>query len=99
LKALEPKLAKVAQLPHVGEVRQRGAMVGIEVVLDRRSKQAHPVEERIGHKVCLAARRRGVLLRPLGAVVVLMPPLSLTVEEAVLLGDVVHDAIVEVTGP
>ena len=73
-------------------------MVGIELVRDRRTKEAYPLEERIGHRVCLAARKHGVLLRPLGGVVVLMPPLSLTPEEARLLGDAVHQAIVEVTG-
>jgi adenosylmethionine---8-amino-7-oxononanoate aminotransferase len=98
LAALAPKLAAVAELPHVGEVRQRGAMVGIELVADRRTKRAYPVSDRIGHRVCLAARKRGVLLRPLGGVVVLMPPLSLTEDEARMLGDAVHRAIVEVTG-
>jgi adenosylmethionine---8-amino-7-oxononanoate aminotransferase len=99
LSALAPKLAAIAELPHVGEVRQRGAMVGIELVANRRTKEPYPPEARIGHRVCLAARRHGVLLRPLGAVVVLMPPLSLTEEEARLLGDAVHAAIAEVTGP
>ncbi len=98
LAALAPKLAAVAELQHVGEVRQRGAMVGIELVRNRRTKEAYPLAERIGHRVCLAARKHGVLLRPLGGVVVLMPPLSLTPEEARLLGDAVRQAIVEVTG-
>ena len=98
LAALAPKLAAVAELSHVGEVRQRGAMVGIELVRDRRTKEAYPAEERIGHRVCLAARKHGVLLRPLGGVVVLMPPLSLTPDEARLLGDAVHRAVLEVTG-
>jgi adenosylmethionine-8-amino-7-oxononanoate aminotransferase len=99
LAALAPKLAAIAELEHVGEVRQRGAMVGIELVANRLTKEAYATEERIGHRVCLAARRHGVLLRPLGGVVVLMPPLSLTEDEARLLGDAVHHAIVEVTGP
>ncbi|MGO8971493.1 MAG: adenosylmethionine--8-amino-7-oxononanoate transaminase [Myxococcaceae bacterium] len=98
LAALAPKLARVAELSHVGEVRQRGAMVGIELVKDRRTKESYSAAERIGHRVCLAARKQGVLLRPLGAVVVLLPPLSLTEEEARLLGDAVHHAITEVTG-
>jgi adenosylmethionine-8-amino-7-oxononanoate aminotransferase len=98
LAALAPKLVEVAALPHVGEVRQRGAMVGIELVSDRDTKDPYPLETRIGHRVCLAARRHGVLLRPLGGVVVLMPPLSLTEDEARMLGDAVHSAILEVTG-
>jgi adenosylmethionine-8-amino-7-oxononanoate aminotransferase len=95
---LRPKLAAIAELPHVGDVRQRGLMVGIELVRDRRTKEPYGYAERIGHHVCLALRRRGILLRPLGPVVVMMPPLSLTEAEAVRLGDAVREAIVEVTG-
>lgn len=94
---LRPKLAAIAELPHVGDVRQRGLMVGIELVRDRRTKTAYGYGERIGHRVCLALRKRGILLRPLGSVLVLMPPLSLTESEAVQLGDAVREAIVEVT--
>ncbi|MHB8874547.1 MAG: adenosylmethionine--8-amino-7-oxononanoate transaminase [Myxococcaceae bacterium] len=99
VEALAGELAKVAGLPHVGEVRHRGLMVGIELVRDRETKEEYPYPDRQGHRVCLAARRRGVLLRPLGNVVVLMPPLSLTVDEARLLGEVVRESITEVTTP
>ena len=95
---LRPKLAAIAELPHVGDVRQRGLMIGVELVRDRRTKEPYGFGERIGHRVCLALRRRGVLLRPLGPVVVVMPPLSLTEAEALRLGDAVRGAIVEVTG-
>ncbi len=94
---LRPKLAAIAELQHVGDVRQRGLMVGIELVRDRRTKEPYAYADRIGHRVCLALRRRGILLRPLGPVVVMMPPLSLTESEAVRLGDAVREAIVEVT--
>ena len=94
---LRPKLAAIAELEHVGDVRQRGLMVGIELVRDRRTKEPYDYAERIGHRVCLALRKRGILLRPLGPVVVMMPPLSLTEAEAVRLGDAVREAIVEVT--
>jgi len=97
VRALAAKLASIAQLEHVGEVRQRGMMVGVELVADRATKAEFPYADRVGHQVCLAARKRGVLLRPLGNVVVLMPPLSLTVSEAEWLGDVVKKSIDEVT--
>jgi adenosylmethionine---8-amino-7-oxononanoate aminotransferase len=64
----------VAGLPAVAEVRRRGLMVGIELV-------ELPVERRTGHRVVLAARERGVVVRPLGDVVVLMPPLSISEDE------------------
>jgi adenosylmethionine-8-amino-7-oxononanoate aminotransferase len=95
---LAPELAALAELPHVGDVRQRGLMVGVELVRDRRSKEPYDYAERIGHRVCLAARKRGVLLRPLGPVVVMMPPLSLTAAEAVRMTGALREAIVEVTG-
>jgi adenosylmethionine-8-amino-7-oxononanoate aminotransferase len=78
LERLQPKIAllaelldeHVAPLPAVREVRRRGFMVGIELV-------EFPLDARIGHQVALAARRRGAIIRPLGDVVVLMPPLSI----------------------
>lgn len=68
--------AEVSPLPHVAEVRQKGLMIGIELCRDRRVP--YPPEEAIGARVCQAARRHGVLIRPLGPVIVLMPPLSIT---------------------
>jgi adenosylmethionine-8-amino-7-oxononanoate aminotransferase len=64
--------------PNVGDIRQRGLMVGIELVADRASSAPFPAEATTGALVCGAARASGVLLRPLGDVVVLMPPLSIT---------------------
>lgn len=90
-------LKGVAALPHVGDVRQRGLMIGIELVKDKATKEEYPYEARVGHRVCLAGRRREVMLRPLGNVVVLMPPLSIAPAEVDLLLDAVHGAIAEVT--
>ncbi|MGA9524954.1 MAG: adenosylmethionine--8-amino-7-oxononanoate transaminase [Myxococcaceae bacterium] len=98
MEALASKLAVIAGLPHVGEVRRRGMMIGIELVRDRATKEEYAYGERMGHRVCMALRMRGIILRPLGNVVVMMPPLSLTVAEAERLGDATREAIVEVTG-
>jgi len=65
----------------VGEVRQQGFIVAIELVEDRQTKKPYPLEERVGHKVAMDARRRGLLLRPIGNVMVLMPPLSTPIQE------------------
>lgn len=97
METLAGELERVSSLPHVGEVRRRGWMTGIELVRDRASKEEYAYGERMGHRVCLAARRRGVILRPLGNVVVLMPPLSLNIDEARCLGEVVRQSIAEVT--
>lgn len=70
---LQTRLAKLRDHPHVGEIRQKGVMVGIELVQDRDGNVPFPPERRTGHLVTLAARKRGVVVRPLGDVVVLMP--------------------------
>jgi len=81
---LRKRLASLSGHPHVAEVRQKGIMVGIELVADRETLAPFPAARRTGHLVTLAARRRGVILRPLGDVVVLMPapamPLALVDE-------------------
>jgi adenosylmethionine---8-amino-7-oxononanoate aminotransferase len=76
--ALSRALAPVAGHRRVGEVRQRGLMVGIELVRDRDTREEYPFAARAGHRACLEARAQGAILRPLGNVVVLMPPLAMS---------------------
>jgi adenosylmethionine---8-amino-7-oxononanoate aminotransferase len=82
--------ARIAPFPTVAEVRQRGLMVGVELA---------PRGEglRWGRRVCAAAVDRGVLLRPLGDVVIVMPPLTITAAEIQRIVDVLAEAIAEVT--
>ena len=87
----------IAKLKQVGDVRQRGLMIGIELVKDRKTKEEFSYPDRMGHKVALAARRREVMLRPLGNVVVLMPPLSIKPSEVDFLVDGVRESIREAT--
>jgi adenosylmethionine-8-amino-7-oxononanoate aminotransferase len=86
-----------ASLPHVSEVRQRGFMIGIELVEDKQQRKKYPTESRIGHKVILEARRRGVIIRPLGDIIILMPPLAIGDEELKTLLDVTLESIKTVT--
>jgi adenosylmethionine---8-amino-7-oxononanoate aminotransferase len=76
----------VAPLPYVREVRRMGFMCGIELA-------AHEPAERMGHRVTLEARTRGAIVRPLGDVVVLMPPLSIEADVLEELIEVVADSI------
>jgi adenosylmethionine-8-amino-7-oxononanoate aminotransferase len=95
---LSRRLAEIAKLPHVGDVRQRGFMAGIELAADVPARTAYPVAERRGHHVCMEARRRGAILRPLGDVVVLMPPLGISTRELDQLCDIARDSIAAVCG-
>ncbi|MEI8072105.1 MAG: adenosylmethionine--8-amino-7-oxononanoate transaminase [Planctomycetota bacterium] len=79
--ALQYHANQLAELPHVGDVRQCGLVVGIELVTDKVSGQSYPWQEQRGTQACYAARRHGAILRPLGDVVVLMPPLCITLAE------------------
>jgi adenosylmethionine---8-amino-7-oxononanoate aminotransferase len=94
---LKERLEEFQRLSHVSDVRQWGYMVGIELTEDKESRRSYPPEKRIGYKVILEARKRGVMIRPLGDVIVLMPPLSISDDELTSLLDVVYDSIVEVT--
>ena len=94
---LEKGLKRFWDLKHVGDVRQKGFMVGIELVLNKDSKEPFPSQNKTGIKVIMEARRRGVILRPLGDVIVLMPPLSVTLQELDELLKVTFDSIRSVT--
>jgi adenosylmethionine-8-amino-7-oxononanoate aminotransferase len=88
---LERLLADVEALSTVREVRQRGFMVGIELA-------EFPLEARTGHQVALEARRRGAIVRPLGDVLVLMPPLSITEGELTRLVEITRGSIEAAAG-
>lgn len=94
---LSERLAVLEGHPHVAEVRQRGVMVGIELVQDRDGLRPFPVEQRVGHQVTLEARRQGVIIRPLGDVVVLMPAPGMPADTVHQLCDVALQSIEAVT--
>ncbi|MCG0278868.1 MAG: adenosylmethionine--8-amino-7-oxononanoate transaminase [Thermanaeromonas sp.] len=105
LASLQPKiellrrgLENFRDLPHVGDIRQRGMMVGIELVVDKDTKEPYAMKEQIGHRVILEARRRGLILRPLGNVIVLMPVLSMSNEELNRVLEITYESIAVVTG-
>ncbi|MDO8137264.1 MAG: adenosylmethionine--8-amino-7-oxononanoate transaminase, partial [Candidatus Brocadiales bacterium] len=87
---LEKRLSIFKKLKGVGDVRQYGLIAGIELVKNKKTKEKFPAEERVGHRVTLEARNRGAFLRPLGDVIVIMPPLSITIEELGRLLDIIY---------
>jgi adenosylmethionine-8-amino-7-oxononanoate aminotransferase len=98
IELLTQRLAAVSELVHVGEIRQKGFMVGIELVENASTKKPYPWEAAMGVKVCLAARKKGVIIRPLGDVVVLMPPLVISEDDLHRLVEVVKGCTKEITG-
>ena len=98
IKYLAKKLQMFYNLGSVREVRQLGFMVGIELVRDRKTKKPFGWEEQIGVRVCKEARNYGVILRPLGNVIVLMPPLSISLEELEALLNATYRSIESMTG-
>jgi adenosylmethionine-8-amino-7-oxononanoate transaminase len=93
---LRRELAVLKDHPWVGEIRQRGLMAGIELVRDKAAREDFPAAQKIGARVCAAARPRGLMIRPLGNVIVLMPPLSSTARELSRMVDAVRESLREV---
>ena len=87
---------RLAPLPHVGDIRQKGLMVGVELVADRDTGRPFPPERQTAARACHEARGHGVIVRNLGDVLVLMPPLSITIGELELLVQAVERSIVDI---
>lgn len=104
LVSLRPKINLLTQglgrfmaLAHVDDVRQCGFIAGVELIADRSGGRPYPSEYRIGARVCGEARKRGLLIRPLGDTIVLMPPLAISDRELERLLDIVYESISVVT--
>lgn len=74
----ETALQRLWNLPQVGDVRQTGLVAGVELVKNWRTRQPYPLIEQAGIRVCRALAKRGVLTRPIGNVIVLMPIYTMT---------------------
>ncbi len=94
---LERALQELYELKHVGDIRQKGFMVGVEIVKDRTTKELFPWERRIGYDITLQMREDGMLSRPMGDVLVFMPPLCSTEEELQAMIDIMKKAIYKTT--
>ena len=89
---LQQELAPLKSVPYVGEIRQKGTMVGIELSVDA---NANSGDLRVGHRATLACRQRGVVLRNIADVIVLMPAPAMPVSQVIELCQVVRDSIVD----
>ncbi len=97
IRLLKKELERFTELEHVGDIRQKGFMAGIELVKDRATKEPYALEEKIGIGVIKECRRQGLIIRPLGNVIVLMPPLAMTEPELKRMMETVYRSIRTVT--
>lgn len=94
---LKDELIKFYNLENVGDIRQCGFILGIELVVDKDNKKQYPLEKKIGIKIAKEARDRGLIIRPIGNIVILVPPLSSTKDEIHKMVEIIYDAIEVVT--
>ena len=95
---LAKRIAPLAALPNVGDVRQTGMIAAIEIVRDKAMREPFAASERRGLRVYRHALERGVVLRPLGNVVYFMPPFCVTMDEIDLMVDVAASALEAAVG-
>ncbi len=93
----ESRRSSFESLAHVGEFRREGLMMGLHLESDPARLEAYPPEAMTARKVILKAREKGVIIRPLGDTVILMPPLCIGEEDLDKLLEAAHESIEEVT--
>ena len=86
------------KLPHVGDIRQVGLIAGIELVKDWRTREPYPWEARMGMRICEEAKKEGVLTRPIGNVLVVMPPYCVTPAQLEKICAVLEKSIQKICG-
>lgn len=92
-KYLKQKLSSLAGHPNVGNIRVKGLISAVELVQNRHTHEGFPWHERVGHQVCQKMLASGVWTRPLGNVIVIMPPLCITTSELDFLVDALQNAL------
>lgn len=105
LNQLRPKIEILAQwlkrilhiCGHVGDVRSAGFMAGVELVRDKKTREAYPADEKMGWRVVLDVREKGVFLRPLGDCIVIMPPLVISEDNLSAMLQRLEESIINVT--
>lgn len=95
-KSLRTELQSLWTLPNVGDIRQVGLMAGIELVKNWKTRERFQPGQRIGGKVCEAMSRRGVLTRPVGDVIVIIPPYCTTPAQAAKIISALRESVAEV---
>ena len=81
----------------VGDIRQSGGVLAVELVEDWKTRKPFDLPKQVGIRVCNAMARRGVLTRPIGNVIVIMPPFCPTQPQVKKIFNTLRDSIKEVT--
>ncbi len=97
IRVLQERLEQFKELKAVGDVRQCGLIAGIELVKNRETREPYSWEEKIGMRVCLEARQRGLITRPLDNVLVIMPPLCINISQLNKMMDILYESLEIVT--
>src|SRR5699024_12486572 len=97
IKLFDQQLERFTQLPNVADIRQQGMMIGIELVKDRETKEPFPEEWQVEHEIILEARKNSEIIRQIGAVIILLPHLTIHEDELRTLLNVTYEAIQTVT--
>jgi len=97
IELLEVWLKEVLNINHIGDVRSTGLMAGVELVRDKKTKEPYDWSDKMGWRVAYRARENGVFIRPLGNVIVIMPPLSISEQNLKRLLDIIRVAIIDIT--
>ncbi|MEK7679248.1 MAG: aminotransferase class III-fold pyridoxal phosphate-dependent enzyme, partial [Deltaproteobacteria bacterium] len=97
IKLFEKLLKTFNSLEHAGDVRSKGLMAGIELVKDKKTKKPFNTSERIACRVSMEARKHGLIIRPIGDTIILMPPLSIKIGELRKMCGTVYACIRKIT--
>ncbi|MEK6646507.1 MAG: adenosylmethionine--8-amino-7-oxononanoate transaminase [Candidatus Firestonebacteria bacterium] len=98
IKVLSKELEKFKNLPWVGDIRQCGFMAGIELVKNKNTKEPFKITDKISVKICLEARKHRLLIRPLGDVIVIIPPLAIEIPQLRYMLKVIYQAVIKICG-
>ncbi|HID47487.1 MAG TPA: aminotransferase class III-fold pyridoxal phosphate-dependent enzyme, partial [Methanococcaceae archaeon] len=98
IELLHRELDKLKELKHVGDVRKRGFMIGIELVKDKRTKEPYPYREKVAYKVAENLLKRGIYMRPIFNTLIVVPPLTITEEEIEFLCRNLYEGVKETLG-
>ncbi len=94
-KSLQEELSSLWSLPNVGDIRQVGLVAGIELVKNWRTREPFALRERAGIRVCEAMAKRGVLTRPIGSVIALLPPYCTTPVQLQKMISALREAVID----